>query len=355
MPAPSAKTPERDALAVLDRSYRRAIGGDDVVPVGICRGASGAVVWRVAAASRSWALRRWPDVAVGQRRIPKAADLLRGVRRAGVRFTPEPIPCDGGADFVVLRGGCWELQTWMPGEPSRPSGATPAAVLRGSVHAFGPEGESRRRFAAAIIALRQFHRAARGLGPTATDRSPALIDRRQRLRRALATDWRIAGEAAVGADCHRMKPLILRIAHWLPAAAAIALRAVEPVADQRVRLQPVIRDARREHFLFTGARVTGLVDFGAASVDTPAVDLTRLLGDWAGDDAAAWEAGLGVAALPPNAASLVPALDASGVVLASANWLGWIAAGAPASRRRLECLANRLASLGERGGPICVA
>ena len=38
--------------------------------------------------------------------------------------------------------------------------------------------------------------------------------------------------------------------------------------DRSFRLQPCLRDARPEHFLFEGDRLTGLVDFGAMGVDS---------------------------------------------------------------------------------------
>ena len=49
-------------------------------------------------------------------------------------------------------------------------------------------------------------------------------------------------------------------------------------------LQPCLRDARPEHFLFEGDRVSGLVNFGAMGVDCVAGDLARLIGEWLDGD-----------------------------------------------------------------------
>jgi homoserine kinase type II len=64
-------------------------------------------------------------------------------------------------------------------------------------------------------------------------------------------------------------------------AAAGAIRALEPWENVALRCQPCLRDLRGEHVLFTSTRVTGLVDYGAMAIDHPAVDLARLLGDFA--------------------------------------------------------------------------
>src|SRR5206468_88816 len=68
-----------------------------------------------------------------------------------------------------------------------------------------------------------------------------------------------------------------------PAVAALVRRE----AGRVVGLQPCLRDARPDHFLFEGERPTGLVDFGAMGRDSVAGDLARLLAEWVGPDPAA--------------------------------------------------------------------
>ena len=70
---------------------------------------------------------------------------------------------------------------------------------------------------------------------------------------------------------------------WLDLAARIAPRLVPNLredARKLVSIQPVLRDARPEHFLFEEDRVTGLVDFGAMGLDMVSIDLARLFGEW---------------------------------------------------------------------------
>ena len=79
-------------------------------------------------------------------------------------------------------------------------------------------------------------------------------------------------------------------AKWL-ALARSAAPAVHELLDQASQLvldlQPCLRDARADHFLFEQERLTGIIDFGAMDVDCVAGDLAQLIGEWAGGDPAA--------------------------------------------------------------------
>jgi homoserine kinase type II len=83
-----------------------------------------------------------------------------------------------------------------------------------------------------------------------------------------------------------------------------------------------------DHVLFVDNEVTGLIDFGAVAIDTPAVDVARLLGSLAVDDAGEWQRGLeAYATIRPFSADelrAVAALDASSTVLAGCNWIRWV-------------------------------
>ena len=77
---------------------------------------------------------------------------------------------------------------------------------------------------------------------------------------------------------------------WLDLARRAAPRVIPPLRRASARvvaLQPCLRDARPEHLLFTGERVTGLVDFGAMAIESVAADLARLLAEWVGADRSA--------------------------------------------------------------------
>jgi homoserine kinase type II len=109
----------------------------------------------------------------------------------------------------------------------------------------------------------------------------------------------------------------------LPALA----RRLRREAARPVLVQPVLRDTRAEHFLFEGDRLTGLVDFGAMGLDSPAADLARLMSDWVGPDhaarAEALDAYAAVRSLDPVESSLIDVFAESAAWLGPARWVRW--------------------------------
>jgi homoserine kinase type II len=130
-----------------------------------------------------------------------------------------------------------------------------------------------------------------------------------------------------------------------------AIRLLEPLVAREFTLQPAIRDIWHDHVLYTGDEVTGLVDFGAMRIDTPAVDVARLLGSLAGDDVRRWQIGVaayeGQRPLSPDERQAVPALDVAGTLLGGCNWVRWVFV----ERREFEqigVVAARIAALHAR-------
>jgi Ser/Thr protein kinase RdoA (MazF antagonist) len=98
----------------------------------------------------------------------------------------------------------------------------------------------------------------------------------------------------------------------------------------------VLRDVWSDHMLFAdgGDRVSGIIDYHAAGIDSPATDLARLLGSWslAGECREpslvdAWRDALNayerVRPLAPVERRLVPWLHATGVIFGLDNWFRW--------------------------------
>lgn len=104
----------------------------------------------------------------------------------------------------------------------------------------------------------------------------------------------------------------------------VALALLEPWRTSMFPIQPCLCDPRHDHLLFTGDTLTGLVDFGAAKRDHPAVDLARILDEFAcGDDRlfddgiVAYRASGGPVAIPTQ---FVHVLAYTGLVCAVIGW-----------------------------------
>lgn len=307
-------------------------------------GFSGARFWRLRTAAGPLCLRRWPAEHPTPARLDTIHAVLQHVSRAGVDTIPVPLLSRLGSSYVRHGGFLWELAPWMPGQADY------------------QQAPSRIRLAAALEALAQFHRAAASFAGNhgIAEVAPGIQQRRRLLddlqrdglhQIRLAIDVQPDMETTLAAK--RIVNLFPGVADQIGTQLATANRLAVPT-------QPCIRDIWHDHVLFTGERVSGLIDFGAMKNDSVAADLSRLLGSLAGDDLRDWRHGLEayqrVRTLSQHELQLIGTLDSSTILLSGMNWLRWIYLE---NRRfddparvaiRLMGIAARLESLVSRSG-----
>jgi Ser/Thr protein kinase RdoA (MazF antagonist) len=251
--------------------------------------------------------------------------LVRHLARSGVVEMPPPVPAPDGDTLATDATGChWELVPFIAGAATECPSAPQAA--------------------AALAALARLHVAAATLPGEPRRRGPApAVERRVAQAQDLAArPWRLRRAAAAepGPD-HLRAAVADRRGHacaiFNGCAGARALAQIASHRPAEVPLGPVLRDVWSAHVLFAQdapTRVAGIIDPHAASIDTPATDIARLLGSWHRDDArsidpvAAWpEAIAAYAAVRPLAEEerrLVPFLHAAGVICSLDNWFRWM-------------------------------
>jgi Ser/Thr protein kinase RdoA (MazF antagonist) len=238
------------------------------------------------------------------------------------------VALDGDTIVSDAEGRLWELARFMPGV-AMPC-PTPAQA------------------AAAATALAHLHLAAARLvnHPPRQDFSPGLALRIERARELLARPWQARCHAWSHAARHRMPAdrwtaLDARVATAIDLFTAAGgdafLARVASIQPHSSMLQPVLRDVWCDHVLFADERsdsVTAIVDLHAAGIDTPATDLTRLMGSWAAPAGGErlsildrWPTAVAaydrVRRLPHAEADLIPFLHATGVVCGLDNWFRW--------------------------------
>jgi Ser/Thr protein kinase RdoA (MazF antagonist) len=146
------------------------------------------------------------------------------------------VPDRYGMTFGFAEGCVWDCQAWMPGTPD--DGSWPAIRIAAAVEA--------------IAAIHDRLAATKTTGPLPV----------------------IARRLAILADAD-LTPFGDTIAKLVPAA----VRRLQTWSDFPGVVHPVVADLRREHVLFEGDHVAGVIDFGSFRVDSPACDLVRLFDD----------------------------------------------------------------------------
>jgi Ser/Thr protein kinase RdoA (MazF antagonist) len=310
--------PDATIRAILGR-FRVNKHAAQIVPLGMAGGLSGALFWRITLPNDKLILRRWPAEHPKPDRLQWIHGMLRHARKNGCTVVPVPLVTKDGRTWIELDGHLWELAPQMPG--------------RANYH----EDEYPKKLCAAMEALAKFHFAVADYpSPFSVHSISAVESRAMRLRQltpdAIEELCKSVNESTWPELVHLAKGFLAA----LPQAAPRVLRRLVPLAGAHLPLQPCIGDVWHDHILFTGDQVTGLIDFGAARIDTPAIDIARLLGSLVANDSERHQFGLNaykdIRPITELEHQAVFALEASGTIIALTNWIRWIYV----DRRRFE-------------------
>ncbi|MDZ4659174.1 MAG: phosphotransferase [Bythopirellula sp.] len=306
----------------------------------VAGGLSGAKIWQVAFLDKDFCLRRWPQVHPTIEQLAAIHGLIEHVWNAGFVIVPLPRHTFTHQTLLNAQGHLWELAHWLPGETS--ANLTAEQVTE------------------AMQALAGFHLAAAHQGTPQTASAPGLqkrLDILQQMREGLLDQLE---RAVCGASSSVLREISLELLADIRQALPATLSDLEKVVPVQLPLQWCLRDVHVGNLLFTDNRVTGIVDFGAAAIDSVAGDIARLVGSLASDDANLWRECLRIyqviRPLSPEELQAVALFDSGGLIAAATNWLRWLFveqhefADAATTQSRLSHLARRLKSLNQRGG-----
>jgi Ser/Thr protein kinase RdoA (MazF antagonist) len=273
--------------------------------LGNAGGASGAVLWRYESGRGVLVARAWPDPGRTLDEIERIHGWLSETSDLG--FVPIPLRTMDGRTVLPFGGRIWDLSPWMPGESLK---AGPTDLNR--VHA-------------ALTGLATLHVRLSRFASMGT--SPGLAGRFREIDQLCHGGFDAIHRALASGPSDRPTDLARR---WLRLAVPLAPRIRKDVlwgGALRVSLQPCLRDARGEHFLFRDDRLTGLVDFGAMDIESVSADLARLFSDWWGGDLrlrsqalAAYE---DLRPLAVDELKLIDVFDRSAALLGGGHWIRW--------------------------------
>ncbi|QDV63899.1 phosphotransferase [Crateriforma conspicua] len=335
-------------------------------------GFSGSAVYRVVdPRGGAWSLKQL-TASASVSHVKAIHQTLLHVRRAGCDWVAGPNHLAGNraqtvADLGTL--GCWEMTRWMPGRSY-------SDIDRFTV---SPD-EAGKVLVAGCRAIASFHNAAASMlhqnGP-----APSVIDRIKRLDSLSSSILSTCDDAGDKIRTLNISPTVapelLQACHQVtadwPTFAWQIRNDLEQRAGEVTPLQWVVRDIHRGHLLFaddagslsTAAKptVSGMIDFDAMRLDTPAADLARWIGDFlflaifhgdAAADIAArfWQAGLAeyrqICSFSHQQQTLCWTLVRSSSLISLANWVDWILQ----QRRRFSAadsaIAQRLVALNQQ-------
>jgi homoserine kinase type II len=303
----------RDIQRIV-RNYPPKFQPARIESLGAAGGMSGAQFWRIESGAGPLILRQWPREHPADERLRFIHDVLFHAVAHGVSFIPAPIRTATGESFTRASGHFFQLEPLLPGEAD---------------YDRSPNAQKLR---AAMTALARFHLTTSDF-PTVQPShdiaiAPAVAKRISRLHQLNAKGATRLGGAISPQILPSLEPLAHQFLVTLPLLLPPALQQLESLAQNRFATQPCIRDIWHDHVLYTGDKVTGIVDFGGTDIDTPTTDIARLLGSLAGDDEKNWQTGIdaysAVRLVSAAEAQTARALDRSGTILAGCNWLEWI-------------------------------
>ena len=276
-------------------------------------GMSGASIWRVRMRDSHYALRRWPTHHPSLVQLRAIHQGIEHVRQGGLEILPGLEKSLPGPTVVPFEGRLWELSSWLLGEPLRPCSATTVQRV------------------AALQALGRFHVLAESFRPSSNQprvqSAPGLKLRAQILCEMnpefLALLTQSVQRRAHGAMSGMATELLDKIRRNLPQAVELVQQSLQ----SPLPVQWCLRDIHPGNLLFVGQEVSGIVDFGAAAIDSVAGDLARLMGGIGGDSRQQQEALAAYESIRPLRPQELRAMEAyhrGGLVCAAANWLRWL-------------------------------
>lgn len=309
-----------EAMNQLFENYRpehqpRAI--ERVLPTARTSGGLiGGAVWRVMTDAGVMALKQWP-LPYPPRRAMLIHQIMRRARDAGLDVVPIPIATKQGTTLVRHAGAWFDLCEWRPGQPPidvlstrqlRSGLATLAAWSRRLTATHLSEPLSALEDDVGEAAFRRLQRIP----------CPGMQRRQNEWRRLLPTLRQRAGDNPFDLS-RRTEIAVHRLRHrmdeWLSSTPLIVPRLC-------------LRDPHREHLLYSGDEVSGLIDFAAIGFDSPMIDVARWAGDVCLDNPEQWKIVLDevpeLFGASKEEVRSIRIYDITGLVIAVLHWRHWL-------------------------------
>ena len=287
----------------------RLLGRIDDVAV-ITKGLSRSSVLRIQSLQGTYAVKQYPNTDFALEKLCRIHHFQRSVVSGGFDKLPQLLDWPDGQSLLADQDSWWELCSWRPGEPTASLGEITTDQL-----------------CSAMKSIAQFHKVCKSIGPTQQP-SPGLEFRLRSLAQPILNleDRRLLEI--------RRDPQVAGLIEAIARHSQYRLRdlqySVQRLAMKKWECHWILRDIWRAHVLFENEQVSGVIDLGASGVDTPMLDVTRLLGTLITPGDGRWST---MVQLYCNESQqdfdldTIRVLDEASTFLSGRNWLMWLVAG----------------------------
>jgi Ser/Thr protein kinase RdoA (MazF antagonist) len=279
------------------------------------RGLSQATVFRIETRASIFAIKLWP-ASIATERLLEIHAFQNHMTRCPEPILPRLVQWSDGHTLLEADGTRWEIAEWKPGAP---------------IEKLGEISDEQLCQCADALAILHLQSAAQS---SAMHPPPGLAQRAQGITRALRAERSSAHRFLHSIASHHsqsaaqvLQDLSTRAHRILPAV----MDTIERMSRARVLCFWVLRDVWREHLLFQGNRLTGIVDLGAARMDWPGLDLVRAFGTLMSGSDPRWSFAIArYLETRPDTSITFASLEAvhrASVALSALQWIDWFAEG----------------------------
>lgn len=273
------------------------------------------MVYRLETPASRYAMKRWPVTMERDRlsMIHRFQEHLAGCEKP---ITAGLIRWTNGETLLEADGVCWEITEWKSGLP---------------IEEVGQANDEQIKQSAEAIAL--LHQQSASY-ETQTCKPPGLQQRYEGMLKAVRppNDKRVRFLDSISAHNKYLAANVLHDIHRR------AMSVIPSILDPMKRLAEtpatcfwILRDVWREHILFRDNRLSGIIDFGAARIDWPGLDLVRAFGTLMFDSDPRWSTAVAHYSNLRSDGSVVfadlKAVHRASVALSALQWLDWFAEG----------------------------
>jgi hypothetical protein len=299
---------------VIDQADVVLRGIDSISP--IHRGLSRSSVYRIDSRSGRFALKSYAKSDFSFEKIAAVHRFQKHIFGSQILVCPRVVEWQDGVTVLGVDDAWWELSSWQPGKPIATIGQATEAQLLDACGTLG-----------------MIHAASRRLA-VRDEQSVGVASRIQGLLQASQESLSRKTEVMLWSERDLdFANLIERYTWHVASRALFLIRQLNELGVRGWRCQWIVRDVWRDHVLFEDAAdenraLSGIIDWSAAAMDVPILDVVRMLGTMLLPSDDRWQTSLTAYTATSNLQFTledVRDLDEASTILSARNWIKWTA------------------------------